>query len=58
MQIAVEKMEQKLKSLHSNIYTMVDFVKQKESETNYKALSLNISQLADEANTAVKRAIA
>eukprot|EP00197_Chlamydomonas_leiostraca_P011457 CAMPEP_0202869542 /NCGR_PEP_ID=MMETSP1391-20130828/12512_1 /ASSEMBLY_ACC=CAM_ASM_000867 /TAXON_ID=1034604 /ORGANISM="Chlamydomonas leiostraca, Strain SAG 11-49" /LENGTH=623 /DNA_ID=CAMNT_0049549875 /DNA_START=192 /DNA_END=2063 /DNA_ORIENTATION=+ len=58
VQIAIEKLEQKLRTLHTNIYQMQDFVKLKESETNYKALSLNISQLADEVNNSVKRAIA
>lgn len=58
LQIAIEKMEQKLRTLHTNIYQIQDFVKTKESETNYKALALNITQLSEEVNNSVKRAIA
>lgn len=57
-QVALEKMEQKLRTLHTNIFQMAEFIRSKESETNYKSMALNIQQLADEVNNAVKRAIA
>eukprot|EP00798_Chlamydomonas_sp_ICE-L_P011197 gene11197-18814_t len=54
LQIALEKMELKLKQLHSNIFSMTDFIRTKESETNYKTMAIAISQFADELNTLVK----
>jgi intraflagellar transport protein 74 len=57
-QIAIEKLEQKLRTLHTNIYTMQDFVRTKESETNYKTLAHSITLLADEVNGTVKRQLA
>ncbi|MEW5313546.1 MAG: hypothetical protein WDW38_005106 [Sanguina aurantia] len=57
-QISLEKLETKLRTATSNIYSMDDFIKDKESETNYKSLAVNIMSLADELNGTVKRAIA
>jgi len=50
LQITLEKMEQKLRQLNQNAYQMSDFIKTKESETNYKSMAMNISGLADELN--------
>lgn len=41
-------MEQKLRQLATSSFTISDFIKTKESETNYKNLSMSIGSLADE----------
>jgi len=50
-------MESKLRSLHSSIYSVTDAIRTKESETNYKGLALNIQQLAEDLNNAIKRSL-
>lgn len=56
MNVALEKEEQKLRRLLAEQYEKDDFIKTKESETNYKSLSLQLGQMVDELNAAVKRA--
>eukprot|EP00200_Dunaliella_tertiolecta_P010673 CAMPEP_0202381376 /NCGR_PEP_ID=MMETSP1127-20130417/35240_1 /ASSEMBLY_ACC=CAM_ASM_000462 /TAXON_ID=3047 /ORGANISM="Dunaliella tertiolecta, Strain CCMP1320" /LENGTH=623 /DNA_ID=CAMNT_0048980319 /DNA_START=178 /DNA_END=2049 /DNA_ORIENTATION=+ len=56
-QVNLEKLENKLRNLHTNIFQMTDTIKTKESETNYKGLALNIAQLTEELNNSVKRAM-
>lgn len=56
MSVALEKEETKLRRLLTEQYEKDDFIKTKESETNYKSLSLQLGQLADELNGVVKRA--
>lgn len=36
MQVAIDKLESKLRSLNMGTYTMSEFIRHKESETNYK----------------------
>ncbi len=57
-QIAIDKLEQKLRTLSTGIYTMQEFVKSKESENNYTVLAHQINTLIDEVNTSVVRALA
>ncbi|KAJ9521039.1 hypothetical protein QJQ45_022757 [Haematococcus lacustris] len=57
LQIAIDKMEHKLITLHTGIYQMSDFVRTKESETNYKVLAHSVTQLADEVNGLVKQLV-
>lgn len=54
LQISLEKMEQKLRQVSSNVYAMTDFIRTKESETNYKTMAIAIGQMADELNGFVK----
>jgi len=58
VQIAIDKLEGKLRSLNTNVYTMSEFIRHKESETNYKVLAHTIAQLAEEVNTSVKNSVA
>ncbi|KAL6756806.1 intraflagellar transport protein IFT-71/74 [Haematococcus lacustris] len=57
LQIAIDKMEHKLITLHTGTYQMSDFVRTKESETNYKVLAHSVTQLADEVNGLVKQLV-
>lgn len=57
-QITLEKLESKLRNLHTSLFQTMDSIKTKESETNYKGLSLSISQLTEELNNGVKRSLA
>jgi hypothetical protein len=57
VQIAIEKLENKLRGLHSNIFELSESIRTKESETNYKGLVLNIQKLADDLNNNVKRVV-
>lgn len=50
LQVSLEKMEQKLRQVLQTSYTMSDFIKTRESETNYKGLAMNINSFADELN--------
>ena len=50
LQVSLEKVEQKLRQVTQTTYAMSDFIKTKESETNYKGLALNISGFVDELN--------
>jgi hypothetical protein len=50
MQISLEKVEQKLRQVTQTTFTMSDFIKTRESETNYKGLAMNISSFVDELN--------
>ncbi|GAX82423.1 hypothetical protein CEUSTIGMA_g9851.t1 [Chlamydomonas eustigma] len=54
LQISLEKMEQKLRQVSQNSYTISEAIKAKESETNYKGLSLSISDFTEELNTLMK----
>ncbi|KAG2495583.1 hypothetical protein HYH03_006183 [Edaphochlamys debaryana] len=58
LQVQLEKMEAKLKNLNAGVFEMMDFVKAKEAETNYRQLANNISTLVDELNGFVKKAAA
>ena len=50
LQVSLEKVEQKLRQVTQTTYTMSDYIKTKESETNYKGLAMNISSFVDELN--------
>ncbi len=56
-QIAVDRLEGKLRSLHTGIYSMREFVRAKESENNYKVLAHGLQQLAEEVNAGLRRAL-
>ncbi len=43
-------MEQKLRQLSQSTYATSEFIRSKESETNYKGLTQNIALLSDELN--------
>ncbi|GIL44084.1 hypothetical protein Vafri_1639 [Volvox africanus] len=58
LQVQLEKMEVKLKTLNSGVFEMNEFIKAKESETNYRQLASNISSLVDELNVHVRQAVA
>lgn len=55
MAVALEKEEAKLRRLLAEQYEKDDFIRNKESETNYKSLTLQIGALADELNGIVKK---
>jgi intraflagellar transport protein 74 len=57
MHISLEREEAKLRKLMSDQHQMDDFIKSKESETNYKSLALQIGSLADELNTVIKKSV-
>lgn len=48
-------MEAKLRTLNSGIYEMDDFIKTKESETNFRQLASHIGALVDDLNAHVKK---
>ncbi len=54
----LEKMEAKLKQLSAGVFEMDEFIKAKESETNYRQLASNISTLVDELNQHVRKSVA
>lgn len=56
-QSTLEKLEAKLRSKHADIFQMTDTIKTKESETNYKKLALDISQLTEELNNQVIKSL-
>lgn len=51
-------METKLRTLHGGVFEMNEFIKAKESETNYRQLAGSISNLVDELNVHVRQAVA
>jgi intraflagellar transport protein 74 len=53
----VDRLEGKLRSLHTGIYSMREFVRAKESENNYKVLAHGLQQLAEEVNAGLRRAL-
>lgn len=55
VQVNLDKIEQKYRALQANIYQMLEFIKQKESETNYQPLVLNIQDAAGELNMFIAR---
>ena len=57
LQVQLEKMEGKLRQLSTNIYEMDDFIKTKESETNFRQLGQHIGMLVDELNVHVKKSV-
>ncbi|GLI70068.1 hypothetical protein VaNZ11_014839 [Volvox africanus] len=58
LQVQLEKMEVKLKTLNAGVFEMNEFIKAKESETNYRQLASNISSLVDELNVLVRQGVA
>lgn len=58
LQVQLEKMEAKLKQLSAGVFEMDEFIKAKESETNYRQLASNISTLVDELNQHVRKSVA
>lgn len=56
-QVQLEKMEAKLKNLSAGVFEMDEFIKAKESETNYRQLASNIAALVDDLNVHVKKAV-
>lgn len=48
---ALDKAEQRLRSLHGSIFTMAEFVRARESETNYRGLAQQIGSMVDQVNT-------
>nr|AAO92260.1 intraflagellar transport protein component IFT74/72 [Chlamydomonas reinhardtii] len=57
LQVQLEKMEAKLKNLSAGVFEMDEFIKAKESETNYRQLASNIAALVDDLNVHVKKAV-
>jgi hypothetical protein len=58
LQVQLEKMEAKLRTLNGGVFEMNEFIKAKESETNYRQLASNISTLVDELNVHVRQTVA
>lgn len=55
LQVQLDKQETKLRTLYQNTYQMSEFIKSKESETNYKALANNIAGMVEELNGMVTK---
>lgn len=56
--IALEKLESRLRQQLTNTHTMSEFIKSKESETNYKTLANAIGGMAEELNSLVVKSYA
>ncbi len=50
-------MELKIKNLAGNVFEMDEFVKSKESETNYRQLASNISALVEDLGLHVRKSM-
>jgi len=54
VQANLERLENKLRALMSDVFQISDFVKAKESETNFRPLAQQIGTLVEDINAAVK----
>lgn len=49
----LDRMEQQLRTLQQSIYSIGEYVRAREAESNYQPLAANLGRLADEVNSLV-----
>eukprot|EP00899_Mesostigma_viride_P011857 jgi/Mesvir1/20672/Mv14885-RA.1 len=53
---ALEKLEEKMRSMETNIFSMAEYIESKSRETNYKPMLADISNMVAELNVCVQKA--